>query len=310
MKKSKNILILVLAAAVLAEGIWIAALYMDKRPADPAETGPGATEEPVQREEGPTGRELLERYLSIAHALGPCEDWVGRNCLEGFEAAYAQGTRIFEADIIFTADGDLALRHDWGNSLITGFSPGWVSTMEEFKSFAPILGKYTPLSFRDLLMLMDLYPDILVITDTKLVEQEAASTQLTFMVDEARELGLLHVLDRIYIQLYNTQMYETARRVYDFPHYILTLYASGYDGTTEMFTQFADFCAENGIEGITMWDYWWKPEFRQILEDRGLRGYVHTVDDPARAGELLKQGVSGIYTNSLTEGELRALLEG
>lgn len=319
MERLKKAAVTLLAAAVLLEGVWIAALYkkLDLSTPDeadpPSSQGPSQPEEPVQKkakEGDPTGRELLESHLSIAHALGPCEDWVGRNCLEGFEAAYADGTRIFEADICLTADGDLALRHDWGNSLITGYSPGWVSTLEEFKAFDPILGKYTPLSFRDLLELMDRYPDILVITDTKLVEQEAASTQLTFMVEEAREMGLLYVLDRMYIQLYNTQMYETARRVYDFPHYLLTLYASRYDGTTEMFTEFADFCAENGIEGITMWGDWWKPEYREILEERGLRGYVHTVNDAAEAGEFLKQGVCGIYTDSLTEDALKAALAG
>lgn len=341
MERLKDAAILLLVFAALAEGIWLAARRGgdeappagetgentapavqadgeggDPQPCGDAEDGAGAAEaesggdshQPIQQKEtaegDPTGREILEGHRVIAHALGPSRDWVGRNCLEGFDLAYDGGTRIFEADIRLTADGDLALRHDWGNSLVTGYAPGWVSTMDEFMSFDPILGKYTPLSFRDLLTLMDDHPDMLVITDTKLLEQEAASTQLTLMVNEAREMGLLYVFDRMYIQLYNTEMYDTARRVYDFPHYILTLYALGFDDTVEMFTGLADFCAEHGIEGITMWDYWWRPEYREILESRGLLGFVHTVNDVSEAKLLFSQGVAGIYTDILTEKKL------
>ena len=71
---------------------------------------------------------------------------------------------------------------------------GFFNTLEEVLS-KPILGKYTPLSFRDLLLLMAQYPDICVITDTKFMDAEPVTAQFTAMLDDARKLGMTYLFD-------------------------------------------------------------------------------------------------------------------
>lgn len=335
MERIKNAALIILAAALIAGGAWVGNLYLnisagdaeleetraevsaleekvrelESRPEPEPETEPEPEppKEPVQKAPpagAPTGREILEAHRVVAHALGPSEDWQGRNCVEGFEKAYENGTRVFEADIIFTADGELVLRHDWGASIGEGDKPGDVLTLEEYESFNPILGKYTAMTFRDLLELMDRYQDIVVVTDTKHTDPEVVSVQFTKLRNDAEESGLLYLFDRIYIQLYNRRMYDALERIDHFPHYILTLYASGFNNTMEQFQDYALFCNENGIEGITMWNYWWRPEYKEVLEMFELLSWVHTVDDEKEARSLLEQGVTGVYTNSLTEPQL------
>ena len=160
------------------------------------------------------------------------------------------------------------------------------------------------MSFQDLLLLLDENPDVAVITDSKFTDSDVAVVQFGAMMADARELGLSYVFDRILVQFYNQSMHDALHSAYNYPHYIYTLYNEGFAGTQDAFRQLAEYCAERGVEGITMWDSWWKPEFAPIAREYGLRVYVHTVNDAAAAGELLASGVSAVYTDLLTDAIL------
>ena len=56
--------------------------------------------------------------------------------------------------------------------------------------------------------------------------------------------------------------------------------------------------------GITMWDYWWREDYAPIAQELGLKVYTHTVNDAQDALRLLESGVSAVYTDGLTPGEL------
>lgn len=222
------------------------------------------------------------------------------NCLEGFQAMYAQGVRVFEADLELTIDGKIVLRHDWSFDVQDGIGADAIPTREDFLA-VPILGEYTPLSFRDLLLLMEEYPDICVITDTKYTGPETAAAQLRLMLEDAQELGLTKLFDRIVIQIYNRAMGETLAERFGFPHYIYTLYAEGFEQTADAFRELAAYCANHGIEGVTMWADWWDPAYAPIAQTFGVRVYAHTVNDPEQARQLLDSGISAVYTDSLTD---------
>ena len=235
--------------------------------------------------------------------MGAVDGQTYLNCLEGFQAAYSRGVRAFEADLCLAADGTVVLRHDWSVALQEGIGVASVPTREEFCS-VPILGMYTPLSFRDLLLLMEEYPDICIVTDSKYDAPEVALTEFGAMVKDAEELGLTHLFDRIIIQVYNGAMLEALVRIYDFPHYILTLYMAGFDGEIQLLRSFAQYCAEHGVEGITFWAYLWNPVYQVISQQYGVSFYVHTVNDPKQAKSCLKQGVSAVYTDFLADQDL------
>ena len=168
----------------------------------------------------------------------------------------------------------------------------------------PLLGRFTPLCFKDLLMLMEQYPDICVVTDTKFTDAEIVKLQFEAMVRDGAELGLSYLFDRMIIQVYDPLMFRVADSVRHFKHYIYTLYTDGFARTEADFREKADFCGENGIMGITMWDYWWREDYASIAQEKGLKVYVHTVNDPEQALALLAEGVRAVYTDELTPGDL------
>ncbi len=274
---------------------------LDRRLAQRLEDGP--VEEKTPPAGSPSATDILASTQVIAHGLGEVGGVTTLNCLEGFLEGYAKGVRVFEADLRLTADGRVVLRHDWRGGWQEGINESYIPPLEEYLS-KPILERYTPLSFQDLLLLLDEYPDVAVITDSKFTDSDVAVVQFGAMMADARELGLSYVFDRILVQFYNQSMHDALHSAYNYPHYIYTLYNEGFAGTQDAFRQLAEYCAERGVEGITMWDSWWKPEFAPIAREYGLRVYVHTVNDAAAAGELLASGVSAVYTDLLTDAIL------
>ena len=266
------------------------------------EPAPQREELPEEKEPPPgerTAAEILEEQRIIAHGMGAIAGRATLNCLEGFQAQYEKGVRVFEVDLRLTADQQVVLRHGWQ----AGVSETSVPTLEQFLD-KPLLGRFTPLCFKDLLMLMEQYPDICVVTDTKFTDAEIVKLQFEAMVRDGAELGLSYLFDRMIIQVYDPLMFRVADSVRHFKHYIYTLYTDGFARTEADFREKADFCGENGIMGITMWDYWWREDYASIAQEKGLKVYVHTVNDPEQALALLAEGVRAVYTDELTPGDL------
>lgn len=258
---------------------------------------------------GLSAADILAGTQVIAHGMGAVEElWTEGsaplNCLEGFLEGYEAGVRVFEADLRLTRDGKVVLRHDWWPSdWQEGINGASVPTREEFLS-KPIFGMYTPLSFLDLLLLLEEYPDICIITDTKFTDPDVIFIQFQSMVADARALDRLDLFQRIAIQLYSGPMRQCLDNIYPFPHRIYTLYAEGFGQTAEAFRERAAYCAEKGIQGIAMWDDWWDPAYGAIAQEYGVAVYVHTVNDASAARELLESGVDAVYSDILTPGDL------
>lgn len=247
--------------------------------------------------------DILAGTPVIAHAMGAVDGITSLNCLEAFEAMYSQGVRVFEADLRLTRDGQVILRHDWRRTWQENINEFSIPTLKEFLN-TPILGQYTPLSFRDLLNLMAQYPDICIITDTEFTDADIVALQFGAMLHDAEELGLTDLFDRMFIQLYNTSMLQMVESICHFPHYIYTLYAVEFDCTPEAFEEIAAYCHANGIEGVTMWYYWWDTAYAPIAQKYGVSVYTHTVNDAASAAASIREGVSAVYTDTLTPGAL------
>lgn len=289
----------------LRSSLAVLAEEREERP-EPAEPDP----EPVLPPEKPkpagerTAEEILSGQPVIAHAMGAVGEEAVLNCLEGFQAQYRAGVRVFEADLRLTSDQQVVLRHDWRSGWQEGVSETEIPTLEEFRS-KPILEKYTPLTFRDLLLLMEEYPDICVVTDTKFTDAEVVRLQFEAMLRDARELGLSYLFDRFVIQIYDPLMFQVVDGLHHFGCYLFTLYNIGFSKTEEEFRERAAFCRENGILGITMQESWWRGAYAPIAEEYGIRLFLHTVNDCATARVLLSNGVSAVYSDYLRPVEVK-----
>ena len=323
--RKKNLLLAALALLVLIEGVALgifahrqsqqtpdalpsaSSAVSETLELSPAPEEPAESPSPVPSQSAPadslSASEILGSSAVIAHGMGVVGDVNILNCLEAFEAQYARGVRVFEVDFRLTSDLQVVLRHDWRAGWQDGVSETYIPALEEFLS-KPLLDEYTPLSFRDLLLLMEKYPDVCIITDTKFTDAEIITLQFEAMLRDAEELGLNYLFDRMVIQIYNQLMFKIVDNIHPFSHYIYTLYSAGFDCTAEGFEEIALFCRESGIAGITMWASWWDPAYAPIADQYGLSVYTHTTNDAAQARTLLDGGVSAVYTDRLGPSDL------
>ncbi len=250
-----------------------------------------------------TAADILAASSLVAHALGEVDELSGLNCREGFLSAYDAGVRVFEADIRMTSDGRLALRHDWIGGVQDGIDLTHIPTLEEFLS-KPIYEQYTPLSFQDLLRLMAQYPDVCVITDTKLTDAEAVAAQFREMVDEAHELGLSYLFERMIVQIYSPSHFTVVDSIHHFPYYIYTLYQDYFGGTVDSFRNKVTFCRENGLLGLTISYDVWDDDYMPVADWQSVNVYIHTINTTRTAKRLLKSGVRAVYTDKLLPADL------
>lgn len=240
-----------------------------------------------------------EKHPVICHALGSTEEGdTLTNSKEAFLYNYERGQRVFEADIQITSDGVMILRHDWGSDLGQAEAFGWTEeeswpvTKQEFLS-APIYGKYTPLTLEDWFAIMEKYPNIYMVTDTKYSSEVEEQFQL--LVDTAIENGYENVLSRVIVQIYYKEMYDEVMAIYPFRNLIWTLYYIGYSDKREIL----DFMEQKDIPVLVMPSGWWDDRKKEDLVDSNIKVYVHTVNDKEEGNKKIKQGVYGLYSDDI-----------
>lgn len=246
--------------------------------------------------------------LLIGHSFsGVDEGATYTGSLEAFQQGYANGYRTFEVDILFTSDDELVLAHDWEEAMGSTGREGEkevVPTMQEFLS-APILnGGYTPLALSDLFKLMQEYPDIWIITDTKYTDLELVSRQFNKFVETAQENDCYDVLERVIVQIYRESMYETIEKIYPFRSYIFTMYKRWWEADFREFSYICRWCVSHGVNVITMPGSLSYEKAWHIAETYGIDVYVHTINDVSAARYFLENGIRGIYTDFIKRDEL------
>lgn len=255
-----------------------------------------------------SNRNSFSDYKLISHAMGGIQEQAYTNSYEAFITNYEQGNRIFEVDLLFTEDGHLVARHEWSQYMtkllqqeekLPEERQAAQLTYQEFKE-SEILGEYTPLDWDDILDLMEKYPDIYIVTDTK--EQDASGLLKEFEVMvKAAEKRNPELLQRIIPQIYEQPMLDTVTSVYNFPSIIYTLYTSKDNDQ-----QVIDFVKEQDhIIAITMPEQRVTESFISKLDKVGVDTYVHTINNTEQMKKYEKMGVHGFYTDDLSEEELR-----
>ncbi len=236
---------------------------------------------------------------NITHAFGALDGNTYTNSLEALTENYSNGIRLFECDLMFTADGELVACHDYDHRSISKyseFSEENPPTLEEFLNIK-VYGLYTTMTYEDVLLFMAEHEDMLLVTDTKYSQGENYLKIINAIYETANELDCIQALDRVIVQIYNQEMLENVKSIYDFDNYIFTLYQLSYGGDEEEFEEYARFCYENGVDVITFFEYLYTDELKEIAEKYGLQVYVHTVN-----GEKVETFNSigvGVYTDGL-----------
>ena len=235
--------------------------------------------------------------LLIGHAFGEVDGDTYTNSKEAFNAAYSRGIRLFEVDFQLTADNKIVLCHD--------FLDG-PETEEQFLN-TKIKNKYTPLSLLDLLKIMHEYPDIYIVLDSKYDDEENIKLEFNEMKNVAIENNLLETFNRVIVQVYSEQMYEYVNRIYPFPKYIFTLYKRYEDKISDMkdLEYITSWAHNNNFFAITMWKEWFNNDVNEIMKKYDMKVYVHTVNNVGTAKKSIKNGVYGVYTDSISRNDLK-----
>lgn len=246
-------------------------------------------------------------YKVISHAMGGIRDQAYTNSYEAFIANYEKGNRVFEVDLLLTEDGKLVARHEWTQYMTEllqqqGELPADRQSSRlnysEFKQ-SKILGSYDPLDWSDILDLMEDYPDIYIVTDTKEQEPEDMKRELKMLVDGAKDRNPA-LLERVVPQIYDQPMLQMVNNIYEFPSVIYTLYA-----TKDTDQEVIDFVTGHSIEAVTIPEQRATRTFISKLKKAGIVTYVNTINDTTDINKFQKMGVNGFYTDFLTEKDVK-----
>jgi glycerophosphoryl diester phosphodiesterase len=238
-------------------------------------------------------------YTLIAHAGGAIfidnKREVYTNSLEAVMRNYDRGLRVFEIDFQLTQDGKLAAVHDWvQGAAITGGTWGEQGpSIQEWKN-RKILGKCTTMDIEDVINLMNIYPDMYLMTDTKATNREMVIKEFSEIYNTAKKINL-DILDRVVPQIYYPQMLKEIYSVYPFQNVVYTLYQSSQ--SVEDVVEFVG--NHQSIKAITMWADVATEDFVKKLSDIDKPVYVHTINRFDAALELSKRGIHGFYTDDL-----------
>ena len=246
-----------------------------------------------------------ENYSIITHALGSLDGLTYLNSRESFINFYDKGCRLFEVDLTKTSDGVWVCRHNWKEPL--GQWDGEerrVLSSEEFLN-TPIYGKYTPMTFEDLLKLLKEYPDAFVMVDSK---QYSVRNYQRTLEDYAqyREIainaGIEETLGQIIPEIYNSAMFSGTAQLYKFPSYIYSLWQ---EYSVEELNDIADFCQTSHIGAVTIYCDYWSEEIQKIFDEREILVYIYTVNDKEEAINYRQNGAAGVCTDILLAENLK-----
>ena len=238
----------------------------------------------------------LEAGSLVAHGLGGLEGMDRANCLEAMEAAYENGFRVFEGDLMILED-QLVLIHDEDRFCeMTGLEPGSYG----FRDFqqAEIFGKYHTVDLDALLDFLAEHPDAYFITDSRYTSGPDSAYTLSLLARRALERDE-NVLDRVIVQIYNQQMLSQVMSIYPFRSVIYTLYLS-HDTDTEAMR----FCIESGVGAMATYAGRMTDTLATSLTAAGIHPLVYTVNEKEQVQRLFDVGVEAVYTDFLKPADL------
>lgn len=243
------------------------------------------------------GDEWFERWHFISHNGGIIQGRLKSDSLEAWELSYSRGNRIIDADMNFTSDNHLVLRHSWSDNLETGYNGQ--PDLAKFTS-SLIFMKYHPMTGRDMINFMLSHDDLFAAVDAKLDPVNIYSALVTI----ATEMNAQSVLSRVIVSLYDTSDVERVRNVYPFRNFVLRQYSFSHN-----WNELAAFCVNNNVPVVNVWDSVIEhdPEGVKILTSKGIHVYAAVVNSLAKMKKYNALGVTGAVSDYLSESDWELL---
>ena len=251
-----------------------------------------------------------EKY--IMHAGGYIDGTDGEertytNSVESFEKCIENKRRIIEVDFQLTSDNKWVCGHEgsafgYWNLYIPSKKP---LTYEEFISCKNEM-HLTAMTLSDVIQYMKKYEDVFIITDTK-----DGNIQFCKTIKEI----VPEMSGRFIIQIYHEKEYDDIKRL-GFNNIIYTLYKT--DGEERTDERLSDFVDSHKLVGVTMpvecvenvekigedviVENEKNPHINyEMLINKDVPIYVHTVNNEVLIIKCRKKGVSGFYTDLFTD---------
>lgn len=245
-------------------------------------------------------KSVLAQLPEVVHGLGCIGGHYITNSREALLFNYERGFRVFEVDLIMTSDDRLIARHDWSPEHYQFLGQDYPATngpipFETVMSLK-IHGKYHALSWEDIVELMQIYPDIHIVTDTKEKDEESVRKTFSYLVNATKNIDS-KILDRIIPQIYDQHMLSYIESYHDFKEVIFTLYHyTNVDLPTAV--KLADWSERNHITAIAGFPFRLTKELQGALREKNIAMYTHTINNPEEAAAFRRAGI-GIYTDYL-----------
>jgi hypothetical protein len=126
----------------------------------------------------------------IAHAGGEIDGYKYTNSLEALDLSYSKGARLFELDILETADKKLVASHDWNDGLPLTYEAFLAQKVE---------GKFTPLDLASINQRFAQHTDAILITDK--------------INDPQKVVEAFQFPDRLRMELFSWEAVQTAKEL-------------------------------------------------------------------------------------------------
>ncbi|MEW9502614.1 glycerophosphodiester phosphodiesterase family protein [Jeotgalibacillus marinus] len=234
----------------------------------------------------------------IAHAAGGIKGKDYTNSREAFINSYNNGYKLIEIDLSLTSDGKLVARHGWDETYGQDFDPAKAKALT-YKKFIklPYYLQYTPMDFKDILVLLEQHPEIYVVLDGKVSSVEDSKKLYKKVGKEIEEVEE-SIQKRLIPQMYYQDELEVIRS-YGFHDVIYII------GREEFSTEsIVKFSKKHDIQAVGIAKTRAKETMIEHLYKKGIVTYIYTINDLDEMYSYFEIDVHGFYTDYVIPEEI------
>lgn len=253
------------------------------------------------------------KYHFVSHSGGGIEGKIFTNSLEAWNLSYKNGNRVFDADMMFTTDKKLIVKHNGinlelnskpmkessisidGNGLMQYHIDDSDNISYDKYMNSRIYNKYTPIDCEMLIEYLNSHKDLYVAIDMK----DDIEESYKYVYEIAKKKEMIETLDRIIVSVYDIESYKKVNSIYNFKNYTFRQ----YKGNSQNYYKLVKFMIENNIHVLNVsQDFMTDKEIKEI-EKKGIHVYVAVVDYISDMKYYKKMGASGFISNWLYESD-------